>query len=190
MLQITPQMKILVAVEPADFRRGIDGLARLCQETLRHDPFAGAVFVFRNRKATALKVLMYDGQGFWLCHKRLSQGRFPWWPSAAEAGGGYPFGTVALYGPDDKTTTKIAAGVITSPTAEPIIRRWVATDVTTNPKVQREMKDFFAGHGVRSVAVSEGNMGCPHEEGEDFLEGTDCPFCPFWEGKQGSNRRD
>ncbi len=82
MLQITPQMKILVAVAPTDFRRGIDGLARPCQETLRQDPFAGAVFVFRNRKGTALKVLMYDGQGFWLCHKRLSRGHFPWWPSA------------------------------------------------------------------------------------------------------------
>jgi transposase len=82
MLQITPQMKILVAVAPTDFRQGIDGLARLCQETLQQDPFAGAVFVFRNRKGTALKVLMYDGQGFWLCHKRLSRGRFPWWPSA------------------------------------------------------------------------------------------------------------
>ncbi len=82
MLQITPQMKILVAVAPTDFRRGIDGLARICQETLRQDPFAGAVFVFRNRKGTALKVLMYDGQGFWLCHKRLSRGHFPWWPSA------------------------------------------------------------------------------------------------------------
>ena len=101
----------------------------------------------------------------------------------------YPIGTVALYGPDDRTTTKIAAGVITSPTAEPIVRRWVATDVTTSPKVQREMEGFFAGHGVRSVAVSEGNMGCPHEEGEDFPEGTDCPFCPFWAGKQGSNCR-
>ena len=102
----------------------------------------------------------------------------------------YPIGTVALYGPDDKTTTKIAAGVITSPTAEPIIRRWVATDVTTNPRVQQEMKDFFKEHGVKSVAMSDGNMGCTHEEGEDFLEGTDCPFCPFWAGKQGSNRRD
>ena len=84
MLQITPQMKILVAVEPADFRRGIDALVRLCQETLQQDPFVGTVFVFRNRKATSLKVLMYDGQGFWLCQKRLSQGRFPWWPSAGE----------------------------------------------------------------------------------------------------------
>ena len=82
MLQITPHMKILVAVAPTDFRRGIDGLAQLCRETLQQDPFAGAVFVFRNRRGTALKVLMYDGQGFWLCHKRLSQGRFPWWPTA------------------------------------------------------------------------------------------------------------
>jgi len=101
----------------------------------------------------------------------------------------YPIGTVALYGPDDKTTTKFAAGVITTPTAEPIVRRWVASDVTTNPKVQQEVKEFFAEHRVKSVAVSEGNMGCPHEEGEDFLEGTDCPFCAFWAGKQGSNRR-
>jgi transposase len=83
MIQITPQMRILVAVEPADFRKGIDGLARLCQETLQQDPFCGCVFVFRNRRATALKVLIYDGQGFWLCHKRLSRGRFRWWPSSA-----------------------------------------------------------------------------------------------------------
>ena len=57
MLQITPQRKILVAVEPADFRRGIDGLARLCREKLTPEPFSGAVFVFRNRRSTALKVL-------------------------------------------------------------------------------------------------------------------------------------
>jgi hypothetical protein len=100
----------------------------------------------------------------------------------------YPIGTVAFYGPDDKTTIKIAAAVFTSPTARSIIRRWVASDVTTSPKVQREMIEFFREHGVRSVATSEGNMGCPHEEGKDFLEGEDCPFCPFWRGKQGSNR--
>ena len=56
----------------------------------------------------------------------------------------YPIGTVALCGPDAKTTTKIAAGVILHDGAEPILKRWVATDVTTNPKVQQEMKDFFS----------------------------------------------
>jgi len=102
----------------------------------------------------------------------------------------YPIGTVALYGPDDKITTKIAAGVIMSPDAEPIIMRWVTTDVTTSPKVKREIQEFFEKHGVKSVAASGGNMGCPHEEGEDFPDGGDCPFCPFWAGKQGSNRRE
>ena len=89
----------------------------------------------------------------------------------------YPIGTVAMYGPDDKTTTKIAAGVILRDGAEPILKRWVATDVTTNPKVQQELQDFFGQHGVKQVAMSQGNMGCPHEEGEDFPHGEDCPFC-------------
>lgn len=80
MLQITPQMRILVAIEPIDFRKGMDGLAGVCKEVLQQDPFGGCVFVFRNRPATAIKVLVYDGQGFWLCHKRLSSGRFQWWP--------------------------------------------------------------------------------------------------------------
>jgi len=84
-IQITPQMRILVAVEPADFRRGIDGLARLCRQALRSDPFSGAVFVFRNRSGKAIKILAYDGQGFWLCQKRLSTGRFRFWPGGAEA---------------------------------------------------------------------------------------------------------
>jgi transposase len=80
MIQITPQMRILLAVEPVDFRKGIDGLAGVCRDILKSDPFAGYVFVFMNRRKTAIKVLMYDGQGFWLCHKRLSKGRFQWWP--------------------------------------------------------------------------------------------------------------
>jgi hypothetical protein len=100
----------------------------------------------------------------------------------------FPIGTLASYGPNDKITTKIAAGVIKTPNAEPIIMRWVATDVTTSPKVQREIQEFFKAHGVKSVAASAGNMGCPHEEGEDFPGGEDCPFCPFWKGKQGSNQ--
>ena len=80
LIQVTPQMRILVAVEPADFRKGIDGLARLAKDELSSDPFSGCVLVFRNRRATAVKLLVYDGQGFWLCHKRLSRGRFRFWP--------------------------------------------------------------------------------------------------------------
>jgi transposase len=80
MIQITPQMRVLVAIEAVDFRRGIDGLARTCRAVLGSDPFSGTVFVFRNRRSTAIRVLVYDGQGFWLCYKRLSKGRFRWWP--------------------------------------------------------------------------------------------------------------
>lgn len=73
MIQLTPQMRLLVAVAPVDFRRGIDGLCRLCREVLSADPFSGAVFVFRNQRGTSIKLLAYDGQGYWLCQKRLSQ---------------------------------------------------------------------------------------------------------------------
>jgi transposase len=74
MLQITPQMRILVAVEAVDFRKGIDSLAELCRAKLNADPFSGCLFVFRSRRATSIKVLVYDGQGFWLATKRLSKG--------------------------------------------------------------------------------------------------------------------
>jgi transposase len=72
MIQLTAQMRILVAVEPADFRQGIDGLCRLCRQELSSDPFSGTVFVFRNRRGTAIKVLAYDGQGYWLCQNQPS----------------------------------------------------------------------------------------------------------------------
>ncbi len=81
MIQITPHMKILLAVEPADFRKGIDGLAVLCRKILQKDPFSGYLFVFINKRRTAIKILCYDSQGFWLCQKRLSKGRFNWWPA-------------------------------------------------------------------------------------------------------------
>jgi transposase len=80
MIAITPQMRILLAIEPVDFRKGIDGLVAVCRQALQSDPFAGAVFVFRSRNRRALKLLAYDGQGFFLCQKRLSQGVFAWWP--------------------------------------------------------------------------------------------------------------
>jgi len=86
MIQITPHMRILVAVEPTDFRAGIDGLVGACRKRLQADPFSGALFVFGNRGRTAIKILVYDGQGFWLCHKRLSSGKFSWWPDGAQSG--------------------------------------------------------------------------------------------------------
>jgi transposase len=81
LIQVTPQMKVLVAVEPVDFRNGIDGLAALCRTRIQSDPFSGCVFVFRSRTGHSIKVLVYDQLGFWLCQKRLSQGRFRHWPA-------------------------------------------------------------------------------------------------------------
>ena len=102
----------------------------------------------------------------------------------------FPIGTIAYYGPDDKTTTKIVAGVIKEEGAEPIIKRWMATGVATDPKIQNEIDRFLKKHGVTRVGMSAGNMGCPHEEGEDFPVGGDCPFCPYWKGKQGSGAKE
>ncbi len=85
MLQLSPQSRIFIATEPVDFRKGIDGLAAVCRQSLGDNPLEGAIYVFRNRSATALKILAYDGQGFWLAMKRLSQGRFKWWPTSKDA---------------------------------------------------------------------------------------------------------
>jgi len=71
-IQVTPQMRILVAVEPQDFRRGIDGMAKVCKANLASDPFSGTAYVFRNRRSTSVKILVYDGQGFWLCQNQPS----------------------------------------------------------------------------------------------------------------------
>jgi hypothetical protein len=85
-IQIVPHLKVLVAYEPVDFRKGIDSLAGVCRQQFQVDPFLGTLFVFRNRAGTALKLLVYDGQGFWLCQKRFSKGRLQWWPR--RTGGG------------------------------------------------------------------------------------------------------
>jgi transposase len=73
MIQITAQMRVLVGIEPVDGRKGIDSLARLCQEKLVEDPFSGCVFVFRSRRGTSIRLLTYDGQGY-ACPKENSYG--------------------------------------------------------------------------------------------------------------------
>jgi transposase len=84
MIQVTPQMRLLMAVEPVDFRKGIDGLVAVCRQRLDIDPIRGALFVFASRSRKSIRILAYDGQGYWLCQKRLSQGRFAWWPGAGQ----------------------------------------------------------------------------------------------------------
>ena len=85
-----------MATEPVDVSKGIDGLAAVCRHVLGDNPLSGAVYVFRNRSGTTLTILCYDGQGFWLCTKRLSQGRFPWWPSTHDARSGLSARELAL----------------------------------------------------------------------------------------------
>jgi len=85
MIQLIPQLRILLACRPIDFRNGIDGLAALCKRELQQDPFSGTLFVFRNRRGTALKLLVYDGVGYWMVTRRLSQGRIRWWPNSQDA---------------------------------------------------------------------------------------------------------
>ena len=77
MIQITPRMRVLVAVEAVDFRKGIDSLAQLCRDKLAADPFSGCLFVFRSRRATAIKILVYDGQGVLAGDQAAVEGAIP-----------------------------------------------------------------------------------------------------------------
>ena len=86
MISLNPQSKIFVGIEPVDFRKGLLGLKSLCKNYLQKAPDSGALFVFRNKRKDAIKVLCYDGQGYWLMMKRLSKGKFPWWPEGVGRG--------------------------------------------------------------------------------------------------------
>lgn len=86
MIQFTSHMRILVATTPVDMRKGIDGIAYQCRAMLKENPMSGAVFLFISRSRKHLRVLTYDGQGYWLCTKRLSAGKFPYWPKPNDSG--------------------------------------------------------------------------------------------------------
>src|SRR6056297_763202 len=83
MIQITTQHQLYLWVEPVDFRKGIDALAGLCRQSLG-SPYNGAIFAFRNKSGIAVKLLVYDGTGFWLCTKRFSKGRLRYWPTSCD----------------------------------------------------------------------------------------------------------
>lgn len=82
MLQPSAATAIYFAIQIIDFRKGIDGLVALCNYQLKIDPFSGAFFLFRCRNRKSIKILAYDGQGFWLMTKRLSKDKFQWWPES------------------------------------------------------------------------------------------------------------
>ena len=97
---------------------------------------------------------------------------------------GYPVATVAYYGPDDKRATKVAVGIVTGENEEDVItvERWVSEnrDVRFDHSLHTEILAFIRKHQVRSVVITDGIIGCPHEEGIDYPDGENCPQCPFW----------
>jgi transposase len=80
MILTSPQMKTFVHIDPIDFRNGLDGLIQVTKAKLKEDPFSGSLFLFKNKRGVSIKAICYDGQGFWLFMKRLSEGRFQHWP--------------------------------------------------------------------------------------------------------------
>lgn len=83
MLTITDKHKIFLCIDAIDFRTRLEGTLALCRHQLQWEPHCGHVFVFRNGKATTLRLIIYDKGGFWLMEKRLSKGKFHYWPKVA-----------------------------------------------------------------------------------------------------------
>jgi len=95
----------------------------------------------------------------------------------------YPLGTIVYYGPDDTTTTKIVASVITDREADPLQKTYHGAGVTLDPTVIAEIGRFFTENRVKKVVMTDRNIGCEHEEGIDYPLGETCPYCPFWAAK-------
>jgi len=94
---------------------------------------------------------------------------------------GYPVATVAYYGPDDQRASKVAVGIATEENGDTMMKRlFTEGDARTDPVITAEILRLITTHGVKSVALTDGIIGCPHEEGVDYPEGQVCPQCPFW----------
>jgi hypothetical protein len=95
---------------------------------------------------------------------------------------GYPVATIAFYGPDDRFASKVAVGIAAGEGEETLaLERWFSEgiDVRNDPEVGEAILRFIEQYDVKSVALTDGIIGCPHEEGVDY-EGATCPKCPFW----------
>ena len=99
---------------------------------------------------------------------------------------GYPLATVAFYGPTADLATKIAVSVLPDERSDPdLIERWFSegSDIRYDSDIGDEVSSFLRKHEVRSVAMTDRIIGCPHEEGVDYPEGKSCPQCPYWAGR-------
>jgi hypothetical protein len=105
--------------------------------------------------------------------------------SAKKGFRGYPVGTIAFYGPDDKAATKLVVSIVAAEGAEPDpVEKWHAEqDVRKDALILTEAMDFLREQGARTVTMADRIIGCPHEEGIDYPEGEACPLCPFWKGR-------
>jgi hypothetical protein len=96
---------------------------------------------------------------------------------------GYPAATVAFYGSDNKIATKVAVAIVLAERESPaFLERWFSEsgDVRTDNAVNERILSFIRSHDVKSIAIADGIIGCPHEEGIDYPDGAACPQCPFW----------
>ncbi|MDX8406466.1 MAG: hypothetical protein R8K50_10005 [Mariprofundus sp.] len=98
---------------------------------------------------------------------------------------GYPIATLAMYGPDDKTASKIVVSIIAHEGAEPDpMEKWFSqTDIRRQADLLREVIEFISANQALTVVMADRIIGCPHEEGIDYPKGETCPECPFWHGK-------
>jgi transposase len=78
MLNVSGTTRVLVATTPVDLRGSFNRLYSLVVEHLKGDPLSGNLFLFTNRRHNRIKILWWDGDGLWVCAKRLEQGRFTW----------------------------------------------------------------------------------------------------------------
>jgi hypothetical protein len=99
---------------------------------------------------------------------------------------GYPVATLAFYGPDDSRASKVAVGIVADGSEDVVdLKCWFSQsgDVRSDPSMAAEIEEFLRRHGVRSVVMTDGLLGCPHEEGVDYPVGQSCPQCPYWAGR-------
>lgn len=94
--------------------------------------------------------------------------------------GNFPIGTIAYYGPDDQTITKVVAGVLPDENTNPVLQKWVGEGVALNSETVAAIGKFFLEHQTQNIVMTEGVIGCPHEEGIDYPDGKSCTECPFW----------